>query len=204
MTNIEKQINALNLFNEKVRELFDLSFVKTITKPNSGFSLSGERKENGSFKMISTINGPSIEAIKAFVLTFRFFIQVNESISLRNIAEIYESNNIEHQQREFFNSARDSVNSMLNSPNLFNLKFNDSIPTNRRIMDVFVYGGLAHANPEKYKTYKEWMSFPPAAVILQTCFNSILGQILQALDYIEKVNENTIQQLKESQKLSSV
>jgi hypothetical protein len=40
------------------------------------------------------------------------------------------------------------------------------------------------------------MDFSPA-VTLQTCFNTILGQILQALDYIAKVNRITMQQLQE-------
>ena len=195
MTEVDDQISALRLFNEKVRELLELSFVKAVTYPNAGFSLSGERQEDGSFKMQSTIRGPSVEAVKAFVLTFRFFIQDNETTSLRNIASLYDSRNIDPQQRAHFQSARIEVNKMLDAPNFLNLNYNGVTPTNRQIMDVFVYGGLAHANPEKYKTYKDWMSFPPAAVMLQTCFNTILGHILQALAYIEQVNDTTLQQL---------
>lgn len=195
MSEVEDQISALSLFNEKVRELLELSFVKAITDPNAGFSLSGERQEDGSFKMRSTVRGPSIEAIKAFVLTFRFFIQDNETTSLRNIASLYDSSNIDAQQRAYFQSARNEVNKMLDSPNFFNLRYDNVTPTNRQIMNVFVYGGLAHANPEKYKTYKDWMCFPPVAAMLQACFNAILGNILHALAYIEQVNEITLEQL---------
>jgi hypothetical protein len=195
MSEIENQIAALRLFNEKVQELLELSFVKAITDPQAGFSLSGKRQEDGSFKMQSTVRGPSVEAVKAFVLTFRFFIQDNEATSLRNIAALYDSNNIDPQQRASFQSARNEVNKMLDAPNFFNLNYDGVTPTNRQVMDVFVYGGLAHATPEKYKTYKDWMSFPPAAVILQACFNTILGHILHALAYIQQVNETTLQQL---------
>jgi len=195
MDDIEKQIETLRQFNEKVKELFELSFVQAITNPNMGFHLCGEKQADGTFKLKSKITGPSDEAIKAFVLTFRFFIQDNESISLHNIASIYKATNIENKQKEFFNSARNAVNVMLDSPNLFSLKINDSIPTNREILDIFIYGGLAHAHPKKNKTFKEWMNFPPTAVILQTCFNTILGQILQALDYIKNVNITTVDQL---------
>ena len=198
MSEVEEQISTLQLFNEKVRELLELSFVKAITEPNAGFSLSGERQEDGSFKMRSTVRGPSIEAVKAFVLTIRFFIQDNETTSLRNIATLYDSSNIDPQQRAYFQSARTEVNKMLDSPNFFNLNYDGVTPTNRQVMDVFVYGGLAHANPEKYKTYKDWMSFPPAAVMLQACFNAILGNILHALAYIEHVNITTLQQLTNS------
>jgi hypothetical protein len=195
MTELEDQISALRLFNEKVRELLDLSFVKAVTDPNAGFSLSGERQEDGSFKMHSSVRGPSVEAVKAFVLTFRFFIQDNETTSLHNIASLYDSINIDPQQRAYFQSARNEVNNMLDAPNLLNLNYNGVTPTNRQVMDVFVYGGLAHANPEKYKTYRDWMSFPPVAAMLQACFNAILGHILHALAYIEQVNETTLKQL---------
>jgi len=195
MTEVENQISALHLFNEKVRELLELSFVKAVTDPNAGFSLSGERQEDGGFIMRSTVRGPSVEAVKAFVLTFRFFIQDNETISLRNIASLYDSSNIDPQQRANFQSARNEINKMLDAPNFFNLNYDGVKPTNRQVMEVFVYGGLAHANPEKYNTYKDWMSFPPAAAILQACFHAILGNILNALAYIEQVNETTLQQL---------
>ena len=195
MTEVENQISVLRLFNEKVRELLESSFVKAVTDPNAGFSLSGEHQEDGGFKMRSTGRGPSVEVVKAFVLTFRFFIQDNEPTSLRNIASLYNSSNIDPQQRAYFQSARIEINKMLDAPNNFNLNYDGVTPTNRRVMDVFVYGGLAHANPEKYKTYKDWMSFPPVAVILQACFNAILCNVLQALTYIEQVNETTLQQL---------
>lgn len=195
MADIKDQISVLHLFNEKVRELLDLSFVKAITDPNTGFSLSAERQEDGRFKMRSTVTGPLVEAVKAFVLTFRFFIQDNETTSLRNIALLYDSDNIDPQQRRHFQSAQIEVNKMLDASNFLNLSYEGSTPTNRQIMVVFVYGGLAHANPDKYKTYKDWMSFPPVAVMFQSCFNKILGHVLQALAYIEQVNETTLQQL---------
>ncbi len=195
MSEIEDQQTAFRLFNEKVQELLELSFVKAVSDPQAGFSLSGKRQDDGTFKMQSTVRGPSVEAVKAFVLTFRFFIQDNETTSLHNIAALYDSSNIDPQQRAYFQSARSEVNKMLDAPNFLNLNYDGVTPTNRQIMDVFVYGGLAHANPDKYKTYKDWMSFPPAAVMLQACFNMILGNILHALAYIQHVNDTTLQQL---------
>lgn len=195
MTEVDQQIVTLSLFNEKVRELLESSFVEGIFGPNVGFALKLSRDVNGKYEMNSTIRGPSIESVKAFVLTLRFFIQDNESISLRNMADLYNSNNIDPQLRAYFHSARDEVKQMLGSPNLCNMYFHRTMPTNRQVMEVFVYGALAHANPEKYDLYKEWTSYPAAGVILQTCFNVILGRIFHALAYIEQVNEQTLQQL---------
>lgn len=195
MSDLEDLIFTLKIFNEKVVELLDSGFVKSISDPNAGVSISGERQEDGSFKTRSMIRGPSNEAIKAFVLTFRFFIQNNEKTSLHNISTLYDSNIIDSNQKKLFQSAKTEINKYLDSPNPLNLTIYGNTPTNRQVMNVFVYGGLAHANPENYKTYKDWMSFPPTATLLQMCFNTILGNILQALDYIRQVNINTLQQL---------
>jgi hypothetical protein len=195
MTESEKQIAALRYFNEKVKELLESSFVKAVTTPNAGVTLEFEGREDGSGELRAKVRGPSHEAIKAFVLTLRFFIQDNETISLRNIASLYDAGNIDPQQKAYFNSARGAVNKLLDSPNLMNVSYNNNIPTNREVMEVFLYGGLAHANPPKVERFKEWMSFPPAAALLQNCFNIILGNVLRALDYIRLVNETTIQQL---------
>lgn len=197
MSHLDGQTASLRLFNEKVRELFELSFVKAISEPNAGVKISGKRREDGSFEVTSEVRGPSKEAIKAFVLTFRFFIQDNEKASLHNISALYDASNIDPQQKAFFQSARIAINNLLDSPNFFNLSINGVIPTNREIMDVFIYGGFAHANSDKYERYKEWISFPSTAAMLQVCFNMILGHILRALDYIAQVNENTINQLSE-------
>ena len=195
MTELETQIAALQLFSEKAHELMGLSFVKAVTDPNAGVTISGQAQEDGSFELRSTVRGPSKEAINAFVLTFRFFIQDNETISLRNKAALYDALNVDPQLKEWFKSARDVINSMLDSPNFMNLNYNGITPTNREVMEVFVYGGLAHANPHKYQRFKEWMSFPPSAALMQNCFNMILGHVLHAIVYISQVNEKALQQL---------
>jgi len=195
MSETENPIDTLQLFNEKVRELRELSFVKTIIDPGAGYSLGGKRHEHGAVKMESTISGPLVEAVRTFVQVFRFFIPEDETASLSNLAVLYESIGIAPDQRERFLSRRGALNAMLDRPNFLSLNYDDATPTNRRVLEVFVYGGLAHADPEKYQTYRDWMSFAPAAVMLQTCFNRILVELLQALDGIREVNEATLQQL---------
>jgi hypothetical protein len=159
-------------------------------------TISGQRKNDGSFELTSERRGPSQEAIDAFVLTFRFFIQDNERSSFRNIAAVYDTSNIENELKDRFESAREAVNKLLDSPNVLNINYNGVILVNREIMEVFIYGGLAHANNEKYKRYKEWMSFPPSAVLLQACFTIVLGGILQAIVYISNINRQAIEELK--------
>ncbi len=196
MTNFDEQIAAIKLFNEKALKLQNSSFVRDLQLPNAGVKIKGERQDDGNFAISSERKGPSDESIEAFVLTFRFFIQDNEESSLRNIASIYHGTDFENDLTGRFDSARNAINHLLASPNPLNITYNETVPTNRQVMEVFIYGGLAHANPEKYALYKEWMSFPPVARMLETCFTLVLGQILNAISFIANVNEEAIQQLK--------
>jgi len=195
MKKSQDQVSALRLFTEKANRLFQLSFVKSISDPKTGLKLSGERLKDGTFAVKSERHGPSREAIDAFVLTFRFFIQDNEISSFKNIASIYESLPVDPEFNKRFLSARDSVNQLLDSPNLLNIVFDEVKPTNREVLDVFIYGGLAHANPKKSHVYKEWMSFSPSAIIFEACFVSILSHVLRAIDFIAKLNEEVLKEL---------
>jgi hypothetical protein len=44
--------------------------------------------------------GPHDESVDAFLLTFRFFIQDNESSSFRNMAQLYEQFPIAEERKE--------------------------------------------------------------------------------------------------------
>src|SRR5215216_2324996 len=77
-------IRALELFNEKADELRNLRFVHSLQSQDSGWTLTLEEDEGGVSRF-----GPEDESIRAFVLTFRFFVQDNEPTSIRNMAERY-------------------------------------------------------------------------------------------------------------------
>jgi len=204
MTDTDDQIVALILFNEKVKQLLELSFVKVVTAPDAGFSIKVERRGDGSFDMFSTRKGPSIEAVKAFLPAFQFFFHDGETVFLRDLAVLYDTDNIDPQQRDDFRAARDEVDSILDSPSLFSPSYDAAAPTNRQVMDIYVYGGLAHVSPEKYQVYRDWTSTVVVATIFQSCFNKILGRILRMLAYIARVNETTILQLAGANRAASV
>jgi len=192
-------LEALRLFNEKALKLRQSSFVHALVAAPPSLKLRGEKQKDGSLSLSAEARGPSQESIDAFVITFRFFVQDNEVTSLRNMARLYKSASLPQELRDRFESARAAVNELLNGPNLVNISHNGETPTNRKVLNVFVYGGLAHANPEAYKTYKEWISFPPSAVFFQTCFTSIMAYVLEAIDFIAKLNEETIVHLSSGQ-----
>jgi hypothetical protein len=193
----EEHIEALELFNEKARKLASSAFVEALLSSKTEAAISGRRQENGSFEISAELRGPSSEAVDAFVLTLRFFIQDNETASLRNIAAIYDE--IGDDDDKFlsrFNSARSAINQLLDSPNLTRITFNNSRPTNRDVMQTFIYGGLAHANRKKSKVFKAWMEWPPVGVLFSLCFTSVLAQVLQAITFVRDLNKEILLKLK--------
>ena len=64
------------------------------------------------------------------------------------------------EKREFFNT-RDELNDFLDSPDeVLHIKVNNKEFSKREIYEIFIYGGLAHANEVKKKIYDEWMANP--------------------------------------------
>ena len=189
---MQNHIEALELFNEKADKLLNSAFVEALASGKTEATINGRRQENGSFEISPELRGPSPEAVDAFILTFRFFIQDNETSSLRNIATIYDDIGDDDEFLSRFNSARNSINQFLDSPNLMNITFNNSTPTNRDVMVTFIYGGLAHENRKKSQLYKAWTAFPPASVLFHLCFNDVLGEVLRAISFIRNLNEELL------------
>lgn len=79
------------------------------------------------------------------------------------------------------------MNEYLDSPASIK-KFDDELLTRRRILDVFVYGGLAHANPEKKEVLDKWMESPYVSGFFESEFISILISVLEIIQYVAKLN----------------
>jgi len=183
------------LFNEKATKLLGSSFLESLLKSDTGVKISGKIKRDGSSEVHTVVRGPTQESIDAFILTFRFFIQNNESTSLGNIAQVYREASIDPEYLERFNSARNAVNQILDSPNSLNITFNESTPTNREVMNTFIYGGLAHANPVNKEQFDTWMAFPPISGLFQACFSLVLGHVLRAIKFIADLNHEVLSSL---------
>lgn len=193
--NKQNIIEGLSLFNEKTEKLFRLSFIKAMFETKSGASLSGRAKEDGTFELSAKRSGPGEEAIDAFVLTFRFFIQDNEKISLRNLAKFYESPQIEINLGKEFAIVRRRVNDFLDGPADILFKFENEKLSRRKIMETFIYGGLSHANEEKKTMYDVWMQIPFFRPLIENEFTYILARILTELDQIKNLNTLAVNQL---------
>jgi hypothetical protein len=61
-------------------------------------------------------------------------------------------------------------------------------PTRRRLLDVFVYGGLAHATPEKKQVYDKWKMIGIVYGMLEVEFCSILEMVLRIAECVVDLN----------------
>jgi hypothetical protein len=189
---INKHIEALCLFNEKADEIKNSSYTKYFldNKPKTTIS-----KKQGKAIKIKTIE-PNDESLKSFVLTFRLFLQNNDQISIHNINEIYKKlpNNFQKEKESFFR-ARDKINHILDS----NINFidNNKILTYREVLNIFVYGHLAHLKNDKRKIYKDWMSRKDIGIldIYKIDFHCIAYNIIQCILYMQKLNAKVISKI---------
>jgi len=181
-------IKSLELFNEKAEKLGRLSFIKTIFKYNSGVSIKISKGKSGLYDLIQERKGPLEEAIDAFVLTIRFFIQDKDSISFRRIAEIYNTAPIEKKIKEEFISLRNQINTYLDSNSAIVIAINKETLNHRKILNIIIYGGLSHADIEKKKKYDFLMKSPLKAIIENdfVCSLTILFKVIKSICNLNK------------------
>ena len=192
-------IKSLELFNEKAEKLARLSFIETIFKYNSGVSIKISKREDGLYDLIQERRGPLEEAIDAFVLTIRFFIQDNEPISLRRLTKIYDVAPIEKKLKEEFVLLKNQINTYLDSDSdlaiAITINNNEEILTHGKILDTVIYGGLSHAHTKKKRKYDFWMKSPLKAIIENdfVCSLTILFEDIKSICDLNKIIIETLE-----------
>ena len=131
--------------------------------------------------------GPSDEEIDAFVLTIRFFVQDNESISFSKMGELYGQLPISADLNQKFDYARSETNADLDKATPFNV--DGFVITFRYVFEVFLWGGLAHANAKKKVVYDSWAQNAILFPLLQNEFIRALAMILNMVFYTRALNK---------------
>lgn len=190
MTTTEKTIAALKLFNEKAEKLQKSNLINTTKQGNTGIIFSWKKGEDLKIDR----QWPDEEAIDSFVLTLRFFIQDNERSSFGQLAELYESLLASLQdEKNHFKYMRVQLNSYLDEKFVF--VAGEPEKTNREIFDTFIYGGLAHANPDKKHVFDSWMGEPLSESLLNNRFITILSEFMDIIKKVQKLNTDVIAKL---------
>jgi len=190
---ISEDLEALELFNRKAETLRNSRFMKSLLERGSGVTISGDKDG----RITTETRWPDQEAIEAFILTLRFFIQNNEKSSFENMEKTYDNLPISQEKKELFKNARKKLNEFLdsNSP----LGINEQFLTHRRILWVFVYGEFAHTDKELKPIYDQWMSYGIFNVTIYNEFIYVLGMVTSFIAYVQNLNEEVIKELGEKE-----
>ena len=185
------ELYPLKLFNEKAEKLLNTRFVRYLQETRKlSVTISAEKGQEVKVTRIL----PDQDAIEAFVLTFRFFIQGNEKSSFRQLSKKYEVLPISSELKKNFNDWRNGLNDYLDKK--ISIKIYDKHPSRRELLDIFIYGGLAHANPQKKVIYDKWKKLDIVYGFLEAEFCGILEVVLRAILSVADINKKAIEELK--------
>ena len=187
---------ALILFNEKVDKLSSLSFIEQAQKGTNA-TINWKESPDGEGEVYTTRTGPTSEAIDAFVLTFRFFIQKNEICSLFRMSQHYEKYCESDDLKDQFLKIRDKINEFLDSGPQVGIVFNKERLTFRTIMNTIIYGGLSHATKEKKELLDDLKKYPVYSIV-ENHLVSVLMVVYQYVCIIKKVNKSVLEEYTEA------
>jgi hypothetical protein len=158
-----QQVQKLKLFNEKIDLIRRGRFAALVSRPDHGFTLSLA----AGAPMTVEKRGADEESTLALVTTLRFFVQERDGVTIAQIADLYDALPVEELAKTSAREAANANEEYLSRP--CGVGLNGTNYTNREIFDIFMYGGLAHANEEKRPKYKTLMG-SPAAPMMQFLF----------------------------------
>jgi hypothetical protein len=183
----QDQIRVLERFNEKVEKLQRLRFLEdaaqggAIVEWTKGIGWDGIHV------------GPKEESFDSVVLTLRFFVQNSEATSLFNMGNLYQELRVGIATVDEFLQLRQQINNYLDSPSNLAI-YDERQMTHREIMEMFLYGDLAHANKNHEATFKA-VSQTPFYPIFQEDFVGTLCCVIRGLREIQNVNKKAIAEL---------
>lgn len=178
---------VLEIFVESADELRDSRFLAQAKTGGVSTSLSW----SGAGGLVAQRTGPEREAVKAFLLTLRFFCQNNEPTSLCNMENRISALAIDADLKDNFRKFRANFNAFLDGQPSVGFPAGSGADTRRDIFNTFVYGVFAHANPNYRRQVKTWEGQPYYHDV-QAQFDLILLNFLAALAAMANVGRQVL------------
>ena len=205
-------IETLESFNAKIERLERSGFSKRFSNDTPEVmakfkSVNFENLGDGQFTLTGEIDSwvtdYNEDEIDAVILTYRVLTQNNDRVSLASLSKIYNADWFPEEGMQRFNEARDKVNEYLDSP--ATISFQEGWISIRSIMDIIIYGGLAHTNLKKERIFNSWVSSGTSG-FFQIEFVAALKFMLSYFTYFtyfKELNEVTLQVIEYNKQLNS-
>lgn len=181
-------VDTLSVFNRKAEKLNGLRFMASVRDNKLNYEILFS-----SDGPVITRNLPESEETDAFLLTFRLFLQSNDRVSVRRIAELYDQLPVTPDLRARVEAIKRQINDYLDG--LGAVVFKTGRVTRREIVDVFLHGDLGHTDAEKGSTLRAWLRDPVIGVQMEMEFHLALASITQAVFWLRQCNLEAISQL---------
>lgn len=185
-------IAVLEDFNRIVIELQNSGFAKHVSTKGLKLEcdlLSGVVREEKT-------DWPSEEEINSVVLRVRMFIQNKDRVSLQNLHNIYKSHECLRDLEGNVYAVRSALNQLLNN-NTFGIEYNGQSLTLRELLAGMIYSELAHLDYDKHAKFRVFFDDRSCLrPLIRFSFVQVLAQVVLALGYIRKNNEEAIRRLR--------
>lgn len=127
--------------------------------------------------------------IAAFVLDYRQYTQNNDPISISSLARIYERPWMDAGARRSFEKIRSRFNQALDAPS--KLTFGDYQMNVRTLVEIVIYGGLAHSNTEKADIFESWEQSGIMGMVWAPFF-AAMRDMMQTLKILRTLNKQVL------------
>ena len=189
--NNDERIDVLNIFVESVAELTDSWYVKQVTEDGINCEIDLSRHSDNA----STV-APEQDALKAVLLTLRFFCQSkSERSSVGNVSEIIAEPDFAIEQRliDEYEQTRTELNEYFKSSPPIKYPSHLNATTRWLVFDTILYGRLAHSNPKKRKIALQWEN-DPIWPMIKTDFRVIVMDFINHLTALSGTCQKIIDQ----------
>lgn len=179
---------ALRLFIEKAQVLRESTFVKQVFIEDHGMTMNFSPEGLSVEK-----RGATEEATLAVAATIRFFVQLQDGISFKQMGSLYKRLPITPYAKEQATFACAHVDQFFSSRAQFTKQ--DDLWTNERVFDLFMYGHLVHTNYSHYPVYEGGVKDSPFRAMLETFFEEIVAKLINDILWLRNANNRMLLEL---------
>ena len=182
-------VDLLRRFNDKADWLATLRFTVSVQAGEPHFTIHYD--DIGGITVVR--EGPDDEAIDAFLLTYRMFVQPRDGISLWQIAALYPTLPVAPTLKQGVVATIAAIDRDLAATCV--IQHGPTSLTRKDVHDAFLYGDKAHMNAPHKAIRDTWVRHQDLNALMTAEFVDILQVFLGAIMWMRDANVEALQAL---------